>query len=334
MVLAAMAFALTGCSPVLPSGTLPATAVAGTARIAPSPSVPASARSIQPAGSSGLTFKAVRLAMRLPEGRSRPAALVLGSDVLVCGGLTNAGGTTSSIVRINLETGRVALTGALAVAVHDAGAAGLGDAGFVFGGGRTVAGRSVQRIDAAGRAMLVGELPVARADLAAVSVAGEILIVGGGTPGQPDARVLATTDGIHFRELARLGVAVRYPAVAVLDGIVYVAGGSTRSGETDAIQTIDPATGAVRVVGRLPHPIADATALVVGGQLLVVGGRDRGRALDELWAVGSGGGSARAVGHLPYAVADAAGVVIGGAGYLIGGETTTAIASIIAISAP
>jgi hypothetical protein len=333
-ILGLLLVALAGCSPALPSGSDPATQVLSTAPLAPSPTVPASSGSPQASTPRGHAFTVVRSALKLPAGRSRAAAIVEGSTILVCGGLTSAGGTTGSILRIDLETGRVSALGTLAVAVHDAGAAVLGNAGFVFGGGRTVAGQRVQRIDAAGRVTRIGELPAPRADLAAIAVAGEVLIVGGGTPARPDPRILASTDGIHFREVARLIVAVRYPAVAVLDGIVYVAGGSTPSGETGAIQAIDPATGVVRLVGHLPHPIADATALLVGGELVLAGGRDRGRVLDELWLIGSGGRSVSNAGHLPYAVADAAGVTIGGVGYVIGGETNGPISSILTITAP
>ena len=334
IVLGALLCAVAGCSPALPSASDPATPTPSTTQLPPSPIVPTSSGSPQASPPRGRSFTVVRLALNLPVGRSRATAFVQGSTLLVCGGLTTAGGTTGSILQIRLDTGRVVALGALAVPVHDAGGAVLGGAGFVFGGGRTVAGQRVQRIDAAGQATLIGSLPAPRADLSAVSVAGEILLVGGGTPARPDPRLLATTDGIHFREVARLIVAVRYPAVAVLAGIVYVAGGSTPSGETDVIQAIDPVTGVVRLVGHLPHPIADATALLVGGSLLLAGGRDGGRVLDELWLIGPGGRSVSNVGHLPYAVADAAGVTIGGVGYVIGGETNAPIASIMTISSP
>ena len=334
ILLGVLLAALAGCSPALPSASDPVTQALSTASLAPSLSAPASTGSPRASTPPGHTVTVARSALKLPAGRSRAGVLVEGSTLFICGGLTSAGGTTSSILRIELETGRITALGALAVAVHDAGAAALGNVGFVFGGGRTVAGQRVQRIDAAGHATPIGELPAPRADLAAIAVGGEVLIVGGGTPARPDPLILATTDGIHFREVARLIVAVRYPAVAVLDGIVYVAGGSTPSGETDAIQTIDPATGVVRLVGHLPHPIADATALLVGGGLVLAGGRDRGRVLDELWLIGSGGRSVSIAGHLPYAVADAAGATINSVGYLIGGETNMPIASILTITAP
>lgn len=268
----------------------------------------------------------------MPYARSRAVAVVLGSGVLVCGGLTKSGATTGSILQIDVASGRVSPLGSLAVAVHDAGGAALNGAAFVFGGGRSVAGSTSQQVDPAGTAAVVGELPAVRADLVAVTIGGEIVLVGGGTPGQPDGRVLATTDGRHFRVVARLLVAVRYPAVAVLDGLIYVAGGSTASGMTSVIQVVDISSGNVRIVGHLPRPISDASGLVIGNRVLIAGGRSAGRAQAELWQLDVANGAVHDVGRLPYPVADTAAAVVGQVGYLIGGETIGPIASIIVLS--
>ena len=117
----------------------------------------------------------------------------------------------------------------------------------------------------------------------AVAVDGQILVIGGGTPGRPDARVLASADGRRFHTIARLLVAVRYPAVAVVGGIVYVIGGSTPTGDSAEVQAIDPRSGAVRIVAHLAHGLAHGAALVVGGALLIAGGRTAGRSQDGLW---------------------------------------------------
>ena len=171
-----------------------------------------------------------------------------------------------------------------------------------------------------GNTATVGRLPAPRADLSALSVAGELLVIGGGTASGPDPRVLATTDGVRFRTIARLALAVRYPAVATIGGLVYVVGGSTAAGDTRVIQSIDPRTGAVHVVGRLPEPISHASALVIGGHLLVAGGRFAGRPQDLVWRLDPARGTVVRLGRLPYAVSDAAPAVLGDMGYLIGGE--------------
>jgi hypothetical protein len=258
---------------------------------------------------------------------------VLGSEILLCGGLTSTGTTTGSIVSIDPGSSRASGSGTLATPVHDAAGAVLGGSGFLFGGGSVYAGAVVERIGSAGDATAIGHLPAVRADLAAVLVDGEIVVVGGGTPARPDDRVLATTDGRHFRTVATLIVGVRYPAVAVVGGMVYVIGGSTLSADTDLIQAVDPLTGVVRIVGHLAHRLSHASAFVLGGTLLIAGGRVAGRAQDRLWQLDIASGIVTSAGQLPYPVSDAAMAVIAGTGYLIGGEGVGPLASIITIAA-
>jgi hypothetical protein len=102
--------------------------------------------------------------------------------------------------------------------------------------------------------------------------------------------------------------------------VIYVFGGSTPSGDAVAIQAIDPQSGAVRVVGRLPHGLSHASAFELGGLVIVAGGRSGGRPQGELLGFDTANGTVRALGHLPYAVSDAAIAVVDGVGYLIGGE--------------
>jgi N-acetylneuraminic acid mutarotase len=271
--------------------------------------------------------------MRLPAGRSRAVALAIGSGILVCGGLT-AGGTTSSILRIDRASGRISQAGFLTAPVHDAGGAVLNGSGFIFGGGRFGPGSTVQSVGATGHGASVGHLPAIRADLAAVTVGGKVVLVGGGTTTFYDRRVLTTIDGIHFAVVATLLVGVRYPAVATAGGLVYVIGGSTPSGDSTAIQAIDPRSGSVRLIGHLVQGLSHASAFVVGGTLFIAGGRTGGRAQDALLELDPTTGAVRQVGRLPYTVSDMAAVVIGTTGYLIGGETAGPVASIIAVSLP
>lgn len=341
-----ISLAIAACGQVSPSGSPPAATPAGASPAATvwpaasaSPTASASAlaapRPIATAAASPIEVR-VRVArsdIRLPSARSRAVALVLGSTILVCGGLMSDGTTSGSITRIDLRSSYVSRVGALAAPVHDAGGAVLGGSGFVFGGGRSVAVSVVQRIDPTGRAITVGHLPAVRADLSAVAADGELFIVGGGTPSGPDDQVLATTDGHDFRTVAKLLVGVRYPAIAVVGGLVYVIGGSTASGDTRAIQAVDPQTGAVRIVGRLAHGLSHASALVVGGALLLAGGRAAGRVQDGLWQIDVANGTVTPIGRLPYAVSDAAVAVSDGTGYLIGGERLHPLATIIAVTA-
>ena len=273
-----------------------------------------------------------RSEIELPSARSRAVALAFGSAILLCGGLASDGTTSGLIVRIDLQTARASVVGAMAAPVHDAGAAVLYGSGFIFGGGASQPSSVAQRVDATAAASLVGELPASRADLASVAVDGELVVVGGGTPARDDDRVLATTDGHTFRLVARLIVGVRYPAVAVASGLVYVIGGRTDAGDSDVIQAIDPRSGVTRIVGHLAHGLSHASAFVVDEALLIAGGRAAGVAQDAVWRIDLARRTASAVGRLPYRVSDMASAVVDGVAYLIGGEGLGPIASIITVT--
>jgi len=61
--------------------------------------------------------------------------------------------------------------------------------------------------------------------------------------------------------------------VAALGGALYLVGGSAANGAPlQAIERIDPQTGAVTRAGRLPHALADSAAVTLGNQIVVVGG--------------------------------------------------------------
>ena len=291
-----------------------------------------------PAGNPGtgapsalLRVSILTSSLRLTTPTTRAVAFRSGAGFVVAGGLT-PGGTTGRVVRLGLD-GRPAVTvGRLAHPVHDAGGAELDGAMLVFGGGAGTQDAWVQRLATSGRGLVAGRLPSARADLSAVTVGREVVIVGGGASGRADPRVLATTDGTHFRVVATLPVAVRYAAVATVGSRVMVMGGTSATGDTALIQSVDIARGTAAVVGRLPQAISHATALVVRGVVLVAGGRHAGRAIDGVVAVDPASFAARVVGRLPHPASDSAGVVVDGVGYLVGGETNRPLVTIITIA--
>jgi len=59
-----------------------------------------------------------------------------------------------------------------------------------------------------------------------------------------------------------------------VDGRVLVIGGRKQvsGGQTGAILAIDPSTGAVSTVGRLPQPLSDAAVALSGDRITVAGG--------------------------------------------------------------
>ena len=90
----------------------------------------------------------------------------------------------------------------------------------------------------------------------------------------------------------------------------------------DAVQRVDPATGAARVVAHLPHRLGHASALLLGDRVLVAGGRPGpDRLTARLWWFEPGSGRFRRAGRLPTPLADAAALTRGSTGYLVGGET-------------
>lgn len=302
------------------------------------PKAAATAISTPPAGPSGTPrdtegpggWTVTEAPVSLPEGVTRAVAFVDGSAILLCGGLT-VSGTTADILRIDPAGGTPTIWGRLRHAVHDAGAATLGDLRLVLGGGRTLQDAFVQQVVVGGPGNEVGTLPAPRADLGAATVGDQLVVVGGGASGQADPNVLGTKDGVHFTVLATLPHAVRYAAIAAVGGSVLVVGGEGSSGDVRWIQAVDVASGSADVVGRLPTPLSHATALVLAGQLIVAGGRTGGRAQKDILVIDPGSFVVSSVGQLPRALSDAAGVVIDGTGYLVGGEASAPLASIIAI---
>jgi hypothetical protein len=271
------------------------------------------------------------LTTRLPTGLSREVAIVVGTHIFIYGGFTSTGSTTDRILGWDPATGSLTQVGALAVPVHDAAGVALGDATLIFGGGNAAPVSAVQRIDTRADARLVGNLPAARADLSAVSIGHSAIVIGGGSFGVLDRQVLSTADGAHFRVLAGLMLGIRYAAVADTGGLIYVIGGVGAAGDRTEIQRIDPVSGTVDLIGRMPQPISHASAIVIGGRILILGGRSAGKAQDAIWQLDVGSGMTHLLAHLPQPVSDFATAVVNRTAYLIGGETGTQVASIVAV---
>lgn len=234
-----------------------------------------------PAAESGL------LPWHLPAPVSREAVVAGNQGTLIMlGGLTPGGTSSTGIVAIATATGATRQIGALSAAVHDAAAGVLGQQALVLGGGSAATVPTVQGFTLPGAAAAapgpptaadVGSLPRPRSDPAAAAIGGTLYIVGGYDGHTADAGVLATRDGRTFTTVASLPVPVRYAAVAALGGQVYAFGGEAASGPdagapVDVIQAVDPARHTAAVVGRLPEPLAGAAAMTVGGELFVAGG--------------------------------------------------------------
>jgi hypothetical protein len=72
--------------------------------------------------------------------------------------------------------------------------------------------------------------------------------------------------------VGRLPVGLRYPAVAAVDGRVFIAGGVSPTGTVSTVYRFDPASRRITLVGRLPDASAHAMAITEGHAIDVLGG--------------------------------------------------------------
>ena len=265
---------------------------------------------------------------QLPAPLSRSVALAVDGNLDLFGGLTGTGSTTTpAIVQLDPATGHSENIGTLPVPVHDAAGAAIGSRYFVFGGGASTLTASVQTFSPDSGAKtpstaVAGQLPAQRADLAtAMAPDGTVYIAGGydGTNFSPD--VLSTRNGTSFSVTAQLPVPVRYPALAVSAGKLWVIGGETAAGaDTDSIQTVDLKSHAASVAGHLPEPLSHAAAATLNNNVYLFGGRSGGNARDTVLELDSSRAAFSQVSSLPIPESDMSAVPVGETVYLLGGE--------------
>jgi Kelch motif protein len=198
---------------------------------------------------------------------------------------------------------------------------------LVFGGASTTVHDAVQRFfPTSGRSQLIGHLPTVRADITAAVVGQRVILIGGFNGAGPQRTVWATRDGRHFKVLARLPQAVRYPAAAALGRAVYVFGGLISGGEytgrfSNAIQRVSLPSGRARIVGRLPTPLAQGMAAVIGGHIYVLGGSTPAGPTATVRRFDPATGRTVPAGRLAHPRTDAAVATVGHTIYLLGGTS-------------
>ena len=272
--------------------------------------------------------------------------------LVLLGGLTAASTSASGITAINTGNGHARRLGVLTGPLHDAAGTSVGTRELIFGGGTVASVATVQAFTppASGRAAatVTGTLGAARSDATAVTIGGTAYVVGGYTGSGPDAQVLATSDGRHFRSVAALRVPVRYPAVAAFGGKIFVFGGQAVTGPragkpVDTIQVVDPARRTASITGHLPEPVAGAAAVTIGGQVYVAGGDSTVRqprtpgvgstqfgsvptgptsTVSAIWAFDPVTSRLLPAGHLQVPVSHAGVAVIGSTAWIAGGESS------------
>lgn len=237
-----------------------------------------------------------------------PASAALGpTKFVLLGGLTAADNSTDAVIVAGLHSSAVRAT--LPNAQHDAQAAVIGGRVYVFGGGQFTEYDHILAFDPKTSAVqTAGTLPSAASDVAATGDRSTAYVIGGFDGINWLNTVLAYTPGSSPRVVARLPVALRYAAAAMVDGYVLVAGGSTPTGTSNAIYRVNPSSGAVSLLGHLPAGLTHAAAGVIGHTMYLIGGRgelvtDRSA---DVWAIDPIRGTIRHEATLPQPLSDAA----------------------------
>ncbi len=266
---------------------------------ASSTAAPRLAVSTSPAGSLGEALQDAAAA-------SDPSS----SGILVIGGLDGEEASKDTITRVS--GGRTSTAGTLPGPLHDACAARVGGAVYVFGGGIQESFSAIMRLSPAGAgapftATQVGSLPTAASDVACAVLDGTVYVVGGYTGSEPLRTVVAWSPGSQPRTVATLPKPLRYAAAAAVGRQILIAGGT--SGETASrdVYAFDPVGARVSRIGALPFPVTHAAAAALDGRLLVIGGRSSptGARHRSVLAV-TPSGAATIAGELPGGLSDAA----------------------------
>ena len=288
---------------------------------------------VAPRGRGPISVTSGLAPFTLPASVSRPVVYPRGAGLLVVGGLTSADRTSPAILSVDLRAGTVHPAGTLPVPVHDAGGAVVGGRDLLFGGGSTTVTSAVQDVTPGTSPRVVGHLLRPRADLVAISVGGAGYVLGGFDGAEGSATILRSRDGRTFTVVGSVAVPVRYPAVAVSAGAIWLFGGEHDGKQVNDVQRIDLATGRGSVAGHLPHPLSHAGAFTLGGVVFLAGGRSGPTATDAVLRFDPATVKLTDAGHLPAARSDFGIAVVAGTAYLVGGENPRPVNTVIEVHA-
>ncbi len=290
----------------------------------PSASVPRpspAGRTTSPESTKAPVLSVTRIGS-LPDAISRLSAAVLpGGRIVVLGGLV-AGRSSSTILAG--PPAHLQRIGSLPAPTHDAAAVAVGPhAVVVLGGGDSVSQPSVVRVDAVtGTARRLHPLDEPLSDLGAVVVRGHTYLAGGFTGTLYASAVLRLGPGDRTTVVARLPAGVRYAGVAALGDAIYVAGGVTTGGPSDAVYRVDIARHRVSRIANLPRPVAHAPLVTSAGALWLVGGDGS----SSVWRIDPQNGRVSLAARLPKPLANAAAVTLpDGRIVVVGGDGSDAV---------
>jgi hypothetical protein len=244
------------------------------------------------------------LPWNLSSALSRPVVVPGGgSAVLVLGGLTASTTSTSRIFSLDTSTGNETVTGALAAGLHDAGGTVLAAKVDVFGGGSPNTVADVEQVAAPPGAGV--SAPAAPGSLPAPATTTTTL--------RHKARPTTTTTerlkkGATTTTTTAPGFTLPASAPIAITGAVSVSTAAS------------PVGGAV--VGQLPQPRSDDSAVTIGSHAYVVGGYD-GTNPDATVLSTSDGQHFAPVADLAVPVRYGAVAALGTVVYVFGGEAVS-----------
>ncbi len=215
------------------------------------------------------------------------------------------------------------VTGSLPAPLQDPSVAALPGGRGLLLGGLTAADQSTDQILVAGArgARVIGRLPSARHDTAAVAIGRFAYVFGGGTASsQLDdiVRVDPATGGATL--VAHLPAASSDSAAAAIGGTAFIVGGYTGTHWLDTIVAWRPG-GTAHVVAHLPSTLRYAAVTAVGGRLVIAGGSlENGTASDAVLEFVPATGRVARLGTLPAATTHATAAALGDVAYVIGGR--------------
>jgi outer membrane protein assembly factor BamB len=210
----------------------------------------------------------------LPLGVHDAGGALLGGKTIIFGG-----GAASSVASVQQAGGGV--IGALPTVRSDLAAATVGSTAYLVGGYDGTALRRDVLATTDGKSFRqVATLPQGVRYPAVAALGPTIYIIGGelaSGASTPAIVALDTATG-QVRTLGQLLQPVSHASAVVLNGQLFVAGGTNGRQRTDKIWRIDPSTGTATSAGLLPYAVADAASAVLGGHGFLVGGTGNGDA--------------------------------------------------------
>lgn len=259
----------------------------------------------------------------LPAPLRDPAYAALGGNRFVMLGGLDSASVSASGIEVADRHG-VLHTAQLPGPQHDAQAALLDGKVYVFGGGYTSELDHILSYDPSGGGTSpAGTLASPQSDVAVTQAAGTAYIVGGYDGTSYLNTIVTWHPGGRPAVVARVPDGLRYAAAAIAGNGLFVLGGVTPAGTSDAIYRFDLATHQVKRIGTLPHPTEHSNAVTLGSTIYLVGGRGPSTTdqTSAIYAIDPVTGRVRRAGRLPRPTSDAAVVTIGHGIVVAGGQS-------------